>query len=441
MSGLAAAYAAGAPVFEAASAPGGICSSYFVRPGQSAVLSECPPGEEAYRFESGGGHWIFGGDATILRFIESLTPLRRYRRVSSVYFRGSDRYVPYPLQNHLRCLDEETRSRALAEVVRPEGPSNTMNQWLERNFGPTLGGLFFQPFHELYTAGLSWAIAPQDGYKSPVDVGLAIRGALHDTPAVGYNAEFVYPEDGLNSLAQRIAARCDVRYGNQAVAIDAKGHVVHFADGASERYERLLATLPLNRLIELCGVALDEPADPYTSVLVLNIGAERGRKCPDDHWLYNPDAKSGFHRVGFYSNVDRLFLPRSARASGSHVSIYVERAYRGGVRPAEGEVESYSKAVIAELQEWGYIGGVDVAHPTWIDVAYTWRRPGSRWREAALRLLESYDIYPVGRYARWNFQGIADSIRDGFCAGVSLSTRQAKWPMPLGFQQREYLRK
>jgi protoporphyrinogen oxidase len=253
-----------------------------------------------------------------------------------------------------------------------------------------------------------------------VDVGLAVRGALHDTPAVGYNAEFVYPEDGLNSLAQRMAARCDVRYGKQAISIDAKAHVVHFADGAAERYERLLATLPLNRLIELCGLVMEQPADPYTSVLVLNIGAERGRKCPGDHWLYNPDAKSGFHRVGFYSNVDRMFLPLCARDSGSHVGIYVERAYRGGARPAASEIASYSKAVVAELQEWGYINGVDVAHPTWIDVAYTWRWPGSRWRDAALRLLESYDIYPVGRYARWIFQGIADSIRDGFYSGVSL---------------------
>ena len=60
--------------------------------------------------------------------------------------------------------------------------------------------------------------------------------------------------------------------------------------------------------------------------------------------------------------------------------------------------------------------------PTWIEVAYTWSWPGSRWRQKALKALEQHGIYQVGRYARWVFQGIADSVRDGFYAGSSLQT-------------------
>ncbi len=62
VTGLAAGYASGLPVYEAASAPGGICSSYYVRPGSTQRLSQAPADGEAYRFEIGGGHWIFGGD-------------------------------------------------------------------------------------------------------------------------------------------------------------------------------------------------------------------------------------------------------------------------------------------------------------------------------------------------------------------------------------------
>ena len=57
---------------------------------------------------------------------------------------------------------------------------------------------------------------------------------------------------------------------------------------------------------------------------------------------------------------------------------------------------------------------------TWIDVAYTWSWPGSKWRQEALRVLEEHDIHQVGRYGRWVFQGIADSIRDGFVVGGAL---------------------
>ena len=65
-------------------------------------------------------------------------------------------------------------------------------------------------------------------------------------------------------------------------------------------------------MIAMSGLAVDGTPEPYTSVLVLNIGAVRGPECPEDHWLYNPDATSGLHRVGFYSNVDTHFLPASS---------------------------------------------------------------------------------------------------------------------------------
>ncbi len=52
--------------------------------------------------------------------------------------------------------------------------------------------------------------------------------------------------------------------------------------------------------------------------------------------------------------------------------------------------------------------------------AYTWSWPGSGWKQKALRQLEEQGIYQVGRYGRWVFQGIADSIRDGFLVGASL---------------------
>jgi len=153
--------------------------------------------------------------------------------------------------------------------------------------------------------------------------------------------------------------------------------------------------------------------------LVLNIGAIRGETCPQDHWLYIPRSRAGFHRVGFYSNVDASFLPASSRSSADRISIYIERAYLSGKKPSEDEIDAYSRAVVAELQEWGFIEDVEVVDPTWIEVAYTWQWPHSTWRNRALKALQKYDIFQVGRYARWAFQGIADSIRDGFYAGAA----------------------
>jgi len=418
ITGLAAGYAAeNAVIYEAEASPGGICSSYYVRPGSTSRLRAAPADGEAYRFEIGGGHWIFGGDPAVLRLIGSLTPVKSYPRKSSVYFHKTGTYVPYPIQNHLRYLPPATAQAALTEMAGPKAPFRTMKEWLKESFGRTLCDLFFDPFHELYTAAMYNRIAPQDAYKSPVTLGEVIAGAFDRANPVGYNTKYIYPQAGLNVLAERLSARCDINYGKRVTGIDLKAREVRFADGSGANYGALISTLPLDKMIAMTGLVVDAQPDPHTSVLVLNIGAVRGAACPDDHWLYNPDATSGFHRVGFYSNVDSHFLPASARAGNTSVSIYVERGYPGGARPSDAEIAAYSAATVQELQSWGYIGEAEVVDPTWIDVAYTWSWPGSRWVPKALRSLEDHGIYQVGRYARWIFQGIADSIRDGFVVG------------------------
>ncbi|MCP5182119.1 MAG: protoporphyrinogen oxidase-like protein [Pseudomonadales bacterium] len=421
MTGLAAGYASGAPVYDMADGPGGICRSYYRLPGNIEATTAAER-DAAYRFENGGGHWIFGGDPLIVAFMERMAPMSRYARLSSVYFPDSRTYVPYPLQNNLRYLPEAVRIAALTEMTRTDRPPvATMAEWLEASFGHTLGELFFKPFHELYTAGLFDRIAPQDGYKSPVDVRNVLTGAISTADAVGYNTTFLYPRDGLDHLALKMAQHCKVQYGKQVTGIDRKARAVQFSDGSEAGYERLISTLPLHHTLQLAGLTVAEPADPHTAVLVLNIGARKGPACPPDHWLYIPACRSGFHRVGFYSNVTTSFLPAASRAQADAVSIYVERGFPAGSRPDAEATAAYAREVVEELQEWGYITDAEVVDPTWIDVAYTWSWPGSTWRGSAMKALEAEGIYPTGRYARWIFQGIADSLRDGFIAGNALA--------------------
>lgn len=432
VTGLAAGWASGWPVYEARSAAGGICASYYMEAGGDRRYTERPAGGDTYRFEIGGGHWIFGGDPAIRRFIARLVPLRTYRRHSAVYFPEAGRYVPYPLQNHLHHLGEDRAAQALADLVgASERPVRTMADWLRRHFGTSLMDLFFAPFHEHYTAGLWTEIAPQDAYKSPVDPQAVVRGAFGQAEETGYNVTFRYPDGGLDTLMRRLAAPCQITYGKRARHIAPERKEVTFADGSQRRYETLLATLPLNVVMEMTGLSVEERPDPHTSVLVLNVGAVRGAQCPNQHWVYVPRSDAGFHRVGFYSNVDAHFLPASSRTAQDRVSIYVERAYPGDEKPSDDEQAAYARAVVRELKRWGYIAEAEVVDPTWIDVAYTWAWPGSDWRQKALRRLREHDILMVGRYARWTFQGIADSLRDGLFVGASVtspSPQRAKAP-------------
>jgi len=419
ITGLAAGSASGLPVYEAESVPGGICSSYYLSPGATEQQFSSPEDGEAYRFEIGGGHWIFGGDPAVLHYIKSLTPVKSYNRKSSVYFSKLDLYVPYPIQNNLSYLGKDLASKAIREIINsPNGVPTTMADWIEQSFGKTLTEMFFAPFHELYTAGLWTEIAPQDAYKSPVNLSIAVQGAFEKTPpAVGYNVTYIYPKEGLNVLARKMADSCDINYGKRVRRIDVKKKEIQFSDGSGERFENLISTLPLNKALEMAGVTIDEEPVSYTSVLVLNIGAKRGKKCPDDHWLYIPDSDSRFHRVGFYSNVDTSFMPKSSRKDKDRVSIYVEKAYRNGKKPKAADIKKYSDSVVKELKSWKFITKAETVDPTWIEVAYTWSMPGSEWKEHAIKELEKKGVYQIGRYGRWIFQGIAESIKDGFFIG------------------------
>jgi len=417
ITGLTAGFVSGMSVYEAKEVPGGICLSYYLRLADTNRFYTAPSDSKAYRFEIGGGHWIFGADDKILKFINSLSLVKNYNRKSAVFFPDKGFYVPYPIQNHLYFLPEEIREKILKEILQNYDKNintvSTMADWLELNFGETLCELFFFPFHEIYTAGLYKEIAPQDKFKTPLNKELIIKGAKEKTSEIGYNTSFLYPKEGLDCLIRTIEKKCKVYYNKKVVKIDIRNKEILFEDGSERKYEKLISTLPLNKVVQMTNIEIDEPLPPYTSVSVINIGAKKGKMCPEYHWIYIPKSNSKFYRVGFYSNVDNSFLPLTSRNTNDRVGIYVEKAYKGGYVPTEKEIEKLCEDVSKELQNWKFIEEIEVIDHTFVEIAYTWQYPTSPFVSKAINTLKKYDIYQTGRYGKWKFQGIAESIKDG----------------------------
>ena len=86
----------------------------------------------------------------------------------------------------------------------------------------------------------------------------------------------------------------------------------------------------------------------------------------------------------------------------SHYPV-IERAYQGEDKLSEEAIAGYSKDVVKELSDWGFIKEVEVVGP---------------------RVLEDQSISQGGRYGLWVFQGIADSTKDRFFVGASFRTYQ-----------------
>lgn len=352
MTGLAAGYKTGYPIYEASDQPGGICRSYF---------------KQGYLFDNGGGHWIFGS-GEVFNFLNKFSKFEFYKRDAGVYF---NTIMPYPIQGYLEKEDAVT--------------AGSMKSWMRVKFSNELCKMFFHPFNKKYTDGMYDSIIQDDPGKSP------------DPRGSGYNDTFAYPTRGLSTMVDKLAGESEIRYNKEAAVVDLEKKVVTFKDGDQVEYDRLISTIPLKRLLSISGV--QEAKDfPYTSVVCLNIGAERGKNCPDNHWLYVPYCKSGFYRVGFYSNVHGC-APRWK------VSLYVEKA-------TDMDQAIYKKDAIKELQDWGFIGQVEYCDSILINYAYTWMFPHTK-REWALAMLKSKGVDSIGRYGSWRFQGIAQSVEQG----------------------------
>lgn len=424
-SGLAAGVSGSFPVFEATDRPGGICASYYLKLGDAERLARPPSDGEAFRFEFGGGHWIWGADALVKRYFQSFSAIRFYRRSAAVFLPSQGVFIPYPLQHNLRYLRPGLAKQCLSEIQEASQKpveATTMSEWFEAYFGKTLCELFFHPFHRLYTSGLSELIAPQDPSKSPVNLELVTKGAFEEVPEVGYNNTFFYPVNGLDSLVRGLSHQCSVHYEKRVVAINIAERTVKFSDGEERPYDYLLSSIPLNNVLQLCGNPIPDQPDPYTSVLVLNMAATRTRNTPNYHWVYIPQSRGDFHRVGFYDNVDQHFLPVSMRDTGGFVSIYVEKALRGGQLMTSEQKERFVYDAVAQLNEWQWVGEVLATDLTFVDVAYTWPLPRSTWRGKALETLRSHNIIQIGRYGTWAVdlkeQGIVHSLVSGLLVGV-----------------------
>ena len=107
------------------------------------------------------------------------------------------------------------------------------------------------------------------------------------------------------------------------VRIDPAQRCVYFEDGASEHYDVLISTLPVDRLVKIATMnALQAAASSLkaSTVHVIGVGIEGATPTPlkDCRWIYFPNPSLPFYRASVLSN----FSP--ANAPVGHWSLLAE---------------------------------------------------------------------------------------------------------------------
>lgn len=412
LTGLSAAYhlhqlGVAAAVLEKGASPGGACRT---------------TSRDGFHFDLTGHllHLARPESRELLRAIGILKALRSHRRRAGIALAGC--VTPYPIQINTYRLPREIRRDCLlgfieAQVGRsaPETQARNFVDWVHSRFGEGFARHFFIPYNrKLYCTDPAELTTEWVGrYVPRPDLADVIDGSLGlYRKRVGYNATFLYPrEGGIQLLADSIAATippvrlsCAVR----TLHLGAKEAVLE--SGEVMPWDALVATAPLSHV---AAMTADLPgagraaATRLRAVAVVNLNlGVRGAPPRREHWLYVPEERFPFYRVGIPSNHGAVAPP------GFH-TLSVEVSLPAGAAPAPGLRERCLDGLmeLGLLHDAADVLAVDEVH---LDPAYV---IFDEARPAAVSTLR--DVYRAagvvlaGRWAEWKYSTMEDALWDG----------------------------
>jgi protoporphyrinogen oxidase len=231
-----------------------------------------------------------------------------------------------------------------------------------------------------------------------------------ERPPLGYNAEFYYPRLGIGELAQALARRVgNLELGQQPLGIDSRQRHIEFADKRIT-YDVLINTAPLPVLLGLLGSLPDNikrarDALRCSRLWYLDVGLSRPSGV-DAHWIYVPEEKYPFYRVGAYSRFSPDLAPEGCG------SLYVELVSRD--RPDLGQLMPLVSEALRTMRLIESESQIEFARPRLIDFAYViYDKDYSVCLGKIKPYLEAARILSVGRYGGWNYSAMEDALRFG----------------------------
>lgn len=332
-----------------------------------------------------------------------------------------DRYTAYPYQINLQTLPAQVIAECIKGYVQRhthiKKPEHFI-AWVLKYFGPGFAKHFFVPYqrkifaYDLTQITASWTgrFVPSTSLEQIID---GIQGTRNES--IGYNAQFFYPKHGgivswVATFAQHITN--DIYYACKAVKIDLASKTVIFANGHVQPYKVLINTLPLDHFVSMLTGSSSKTYSTASSkllcnsVLNINLGFARA-DVSDKHWIYFPEKKYPFYRLGFPHNFSQHVVPTGCS------SLYAEVAYINKSAPWKkkmtSEVIAHSAALLGiHQQEIMLTKILDMSHAY---VIY------DHWREKylprLLHALEQEQIYCIGRYGAWKYSSMQEAILEG----------------------------
>lgn len=378
--------------------------------------------EAGYRFDR-TGHLLHLRDPEIRAFVDEAIGMQcvEVARDSAVWSNGV--YTAYPFQANVFGLPPRVAYecvlgfvRAQAEKASLPAPRN-FEEFCLRHFGEGIARHFMIPYNTRL-----WGVSPRDitaewcaRFVPIPTLEDVLRGAFGvEREALGYNARFLYPRTGIHALCDAIAERSNpVETSTTPARIHAADRRIVLSHGGVEEdatFTDLVSTLPLPRLVELIE---DAPATVkeaagrlrWTELHYLDVALNTPCEKPL-HWVYVPEDRYPFYRVGAYSNFSSSMAPVGKGC------LYVELVDR-----APPDVRALLPVVADALVEMGLVRSPEAirfARARRIPFAYVIFDHAYFDSVATIHAwLASVRIRSTGRYGAWNYSSMEDAITMG----------------------------
>jgi protoporphyrinogen oxidase len=385
-------------VFERESVPGGLCRSIRAN---------------GFTFDY-TGHFFHSPSSSIIDFLQSIMPqpLVAHQRRSFIYSQKT--YSPYPYQTNLHGLPTQTIIDCIQGYIQRTPRRNTANfkNWVLSYFGTGFAQHFFFPYQEkIFDFPVSklrtgWQQAvPQTSLEE------ILIGALYprDLDSKGYNAQFWYPKSGgIDNLikAMHEALERQVHFNTAIEYIDIQDKYVQSADGRREHYEFLVSTAPLNHFLSMAGMAKQAQKLLCNSIININLGIKRPL-ITTHHWVYYPEKKYPFFRIGFPHTLDSM-VPEGQSSLSIEISSL---SY-----PSKDQIANSTEQAVKHIQTIFGLQASEISFQQTLVLPHAYVIY-DRWREqhvdGILGYLEQKNIYSAGRYGAWKYSSMYNAIVDG----------------------------
>lgn len=391
--------------FEKESRPGGLCRTEK----QNQFLFDYT------------GHLLHFRDKMFSEIVFSKMSDKLDQRKRNAWIYSQKTYTRYPFQANLYGLPIDTVVECIYEYGRQHFNVNKKDytdfeDWIYSNYGSGIAKHFMIPYNKkIYKTNpgeLAWDCAGR--FLPQSDLKLLLKGALvSNSSELGYNATFHYPViGGIETLVDALANGIDIRCNENVETIDIPSSTVITNKGNAIQFDYIIATQPLPELVNSVRGDINECKHlakelNYVSVLNINIGLKGN--LDDKHWVYIPEEKYDFHRIGFPHNFSKAMAPQG------HSSIYIEVSYKASQKINKNSIVEKS---INDLVDIGIVSRRDdIVAVKILDIPFGYVIFDKK-RDSIVtqihRIMENKQIICAGRFGSWEYQSMEDSFMDGY---------------------------